>query len=291
MTKKSFLSLFFAVAFFLAISSIALADDPVRFGSDQFDRFAANHYDDRLAKTAQYDDRLEKTADTPINNLIGSLQNLGVWNIITNLAPEVKQMAETAEGLFHTLSKKQHYQDLAIIVGHFRDNWPLAINRMKKLKGASSEVDLSSFVEFMRAYQDLLDQSIHRDKQLEDSDVVKFMGQLTHLFNALEAAYGNLYFAFKTLKLPIKIDWNIFQMTNMLMQKIPQSFINVDFIQELVQAPNAFFSEMAQLVESLNEKLYESPVGQFMPIILQQVETFVQTWVDQREHDANRLEF
>lgn len=280
MSKKSFLTLFFAVAFFLAISSIALADNPVRL-NDQFDRF----------DTAQYDDRLTKSSDTPIGNLIGSLQNLGVWNIITNLAPEVKQMADTAEGLFHTLSKKQHYQDLAVIVGHFRDSWPLAINRMKKLKGASSEVDLNSFVEFMRTYQDLLDQSIHRDKQLEDSDVVKFMGQLTHLFHAVEAAYGNLYFAFKTLKLPIKIDWNIFQMTNSLIQKIPQSFINVDVIQELVQAPNAFFTEMAGVIEVLNEKLYESPVGQFMPIILQQVEVFVQNFVAQREHEENKLEF
>jgi hypothetical protein len=276
MSKNSYLSVIFAVAFFFAFSSMAFADDAVRFG---------NAYGDRLAVQNEY---LNKNSGSPLTSLIQALKNVGVWNIIINLAPEFEQMASTADGLFHTFQKEKHAEDINIILGHFRDNWPIAINRMKKLKGSSAEVDINNFIEFMRTYQDLLDQSIHRDSQLEDSDIVKFMGQLTHLFNALESAYGNLYLTFKTLNLPIKIDWNIFQMSNKIVQMIPKELINTEFLKDIMQAPNAIFNELAQSIESLNDQIYDSPVGQYVPILLQVVENFVKNYVDQQNHRINR---
>jgi len=276
MFNKSFLSLFLAVAFFLTFSSIAFADYPYRF-------------DDRLSVVQnEYAKNDANPGAGSFGMLIDALDNAGLIGILRNLVPEFEKMVETLQGLFHAMQKERHAEDLNKILGHFRDNWPVAINRMKKLKGSSSEVDLAGFMAFMEAYKTLLDDSISADHSLGDSDVVKFMSQLTHLFNALESAYGSFYMGFKALNIPIKIDWNIFQTTNKLIQMIPEELIDAKFMSELLQAPSEVFHSLAKTIEDVNEQIRDSPIGQYVPLVLQVVENLVKNWVAQQEYHINR---
>jgi len=228
--------------------------------------------------------------DTPFGELMDSLENIGLKRILENLLPEFRSMVDKLQGLFHSLQKDRHVGDLNRIVGHFRDNWPRAIKLVRKEKGSGSEVDLAGFMAFMETYKKLLDESINADSNLENSDVVKFMDQLTHLFNALEAAYGNFYMAFKAFKIPIIITWDIFQATNKIVQMIPKELIDTQFFNELLQTPNLIFRELASTINTFNEEIRKSPIGHMVPIGLQVVESMVKNWVAQQEHEINRQE-
>jgi len=292
MFKKNLLSVIYAVAFLLTLSSVAFSYAAVDYNNINRQPFKDAPYEPAQYETTQYKYDAQHPAQS-FRNLIDSLDNIGVLNIVKILVGEsFDSLVDTVETGFHKASEGQHATDINIILTHFRDNWSRAINKMKSVKKANSEVDIKSFAEFMNTYQDLLDQSIRSDGRLLNSDVVPFLGQLHVFFVAVEAAYSNLFQALKGFGLPIKIDWNIFSLTNHVVANISDEVVDIGLIKELVRTPGALFNDMAQLLDNVNEMVGNNPMA---PLFIQFAESAVTKLVEhlktisnQKEHSFNR---
>jgi len=144
----------------------------------------------------------------------------------------------------------------------------------------------------MNTYQGLLDQSIRSDSRLLNSDVVPFLGQLHVFFVAIEAAYSNLFQALKGFGIPIKIDWNIFSLTNHIVANISDEVVDINLIKELVRTPVEIFNEVAKVLDNVNEMVGDNPMA---PLFIQFAENAVTKLVEhlkdissQKEHSFNR---
>jgi len=263
MSHKSSLLLPLVLAFLMALCSMASAD----YMQDRF-----------TVQNSAY-----ATKDVS-GGLIDVLDRTGVLPIIKNLVPEIHDLLEKAEHLFHFMEKDRHAHDLNKILGHIRDTWARALDEMMASRRASDLVDVNGFHAFLAKYQVLLDRAVHNDRELDGSDVVQFMAQLEHLFRALESAYAVVFFGLESLNIPIKLNWYLFSQSKMVLKMLPTNLFDPEMLGELMRTPREMMDQFTRTFEELFEQLIDSPVGQYVPLIV----NMIQNMSAKQHHNQNR---
>jgi len=276
MSRKSYILLSLVLAFFLSFSSMASADL-------MYDRFTVqnNGYPTKDSATTR--------------SLLDVLGRTGVLPIIKNLVPEFHDLLATMEELFHSMEKERHAHDLNRIMGHLKDTWSRALDEV--VVNGTDIVDVSAFHAFLAAYQTLLDREVSSDRELDGSDVVKFMAQLEHLFHALESAYAVAFLSLKDFLpyLPFKLDWTFFStQSQKIMDKLPADLFNPSMLRELMKIPREMMGQFTMVFEELYNELMKSPLGQVVPVVVNMIPVLVnmiKNMPEQQRHNQNREEF
>jgi len=228
-------------------------------------------------------------------SLLDVLGRTGVLPIIKNLVPEFHDLLATMEELFHSMEKERHAHDLNRIMGHLKDTWSRALDEV--VVNGTDIVDVSAFHAFLAAYQTLLDREVSSDRELDGSDVVKFMAQLEHLFHALESAYAVAFLSLKDFLpyLPFKLDWTFFStQSQKIMDKLPADLFNPSMLRELMKIPREMMGQFTMVFEELYNELMKSPLGQVVPVVVNMIPVLVnmiKNMPEQQRHNQNREEF
>jgi hypothetical protein len=226
----------------------------------------------------RYDAAVQKNEYMNAGNtksLVDVLDRAGVLPIVKNLVPEFHDLMVKVEKLFHALDRDRHrhIHDLNKVLGHLKDTWSRALDEIMSEKRRSNEiVDVNAFRAFLEKYKVLLDQAIQTDG-LENSDIVQFMDQLDHLFRALEAAYAVIFFGLKDLNIPFQLNWFIFSQTKLIVNMIPSNLFDPEMLGELMTTPKEMMNQFIGSIEELYEQLMDSPAGQYVPLIVNMIQT------------------